>query len=115
MDKFNKLVVLDTCVNGDENNLKELIGNRYDHLDKCYNICKKYLPPQLITNIEYNIQDDSSSTFNITMSDNNCISDNILEDGMNINKTDKGCQINIPIRRSWLIYECMVIGLWQVL
>ena len=100
MNKFDRLVVLDTCVNGDENNLKELIGNRYDHLDKCYNICKKYLPPELINDIEYSIQDDSSSQFNILMSNNDCINEDIIEDGLEFNKTINGCQINIPLKRS---------------
>lgn len=65
MRNFNKTNLLDQCINGNPDNLSELLDSAFDQFNVFYALCKDYIGSKNIDAVSYKGISDGSATFQI--------------------------------------------------
>ena len=101
---LNKLNLLDKCIDGNVDNLHELLDVAFDHFDAFYRICKDQVGAGNIADVEYKGIDDRRAKFHIICIDektdtNLLITEGkVVSDAVSVERTDDGISINISLR-----------------
>ena len=104
MAKFDKLKLLDKCIDGRVDNLNELLDVAFDHFDTLYRFCKDQVGTCNIANVEYKGMNERHAKFDIICIDKTTESGMLITDGMimsdvvSVERTPDGISINISLR-----------------
>lgn len=99
---LNKLNLLDKCIDGNVDNLHELLDIAFDHFNTFYDICKHQVGARNISGVAYKGMVDSRATFDIIYVNDSFESNlPVDEEVMNhiiVERTPHGISLNISLR-----------------
>lgn len=91
--EYNKLVVVDKCVDGKIENLKTCVGNIFDEIDQLYDILKPFIENLTLETVSfYRGTDHDYTRFTLTGHGLKSITSPTLD-----SSTDETCIFNIPV------------------
>ena len=102
--KMDKLNVLDRCINGQIDNMRELLDVAFSHFDVFYNICRDQVGANNIADVEYGGINNRQARFDIICIDKETDSSLLITDGKImssttvVERTPKGISLNISLR-----------------
>lgn len=102
MEKIDKLIVLDACVNGDITKLKQLLDQAYSGFNTFFNICKNQLNPKDAEDYIFYGHDNETARFGIVQKNNiddvaDILKDTSISKDIEIRQTDGVIVVDIHI------------------
>ena len=102
MERIDKLIVLDACVNGDITKLRQLLDQAYSGFNTFFSICKERLNPKDAEDYIFYGHDDKTARFGVVQKNTlddvaHIIEDTSIPKDIEITQADGVIMVNIHI------------------